>query len=266
MRTTRPTATLISLVMAVAACGPSASATPSPTPLTTAASSPSAVASAPTLAPSQLAAPSLPDPAIWANDGRLRWCGGLNHRGTRVLTIFEFTHASDYRDRLPGLGYSAALEKPGRVLVLVYDGASPSDLYVWNGSPSTHTPAQGTYDICVGALDWHQRFLNVQIDWAHFSAHAVRLVTLANTGERRSPVSRAPRLRPVELCKCVGELWSIRSRPGAGWASWRSPLRLRLVHPLRRPLRRRLTGPSSSRCHSRRARITPRTPWTLWRP
>ena len=116
--------------------------------------------------------PSLPDPAIWATDGRLRWCGGLNYRGTRVLTIFEFTHASDYRDRLPGLGYSAALEKPGPVLVLVYDGASPSDISLGNGSGSTHTPAQGAYDICVGALDWHQRFLNVQIDWPYLAGSA----------------------------------------------------------------------------------------------
>jgi hypothetical protein len=176
VRTTRPAATLIGLVIAVAACGPSPSATPSLTPLTSAAYSPSALASAlpsaPTLAPSPLAASSLPDPAIWATDRRLRWCGGLNYRGTRVLTIFEFAHASDYLVRLPGLGYSSALEKPGPVLVLVYDGASPSDLSLWNGSGSTHTPAQDAYDICVGALDWHQRFLNVQIDWWYLAGSA----------------------------------------------------------------------------------------------
>lgn len=64
MRTTRPAASLISLLIAVAACGPSVSTTPSPAPLTTAASSPSALASAsspvPTNAPSSLALASAP--------------------------------------------------------------------------------------------------------------------------------------------------------------------------------------------------------------
>lgn len=65
MRTTRPAASLISLLIAVAACGPSVSTTPSATPpLTTAASSPSALASAPspvpTNAPSSVALASAP--------------------------------------------------------------------------------------------------------------------------------------------------------------------------------------------------------------
>ncbi len=118
--------------------------------------------------PSQVAsgAPMLPDPSTYAGDARLHWCGGLHNQGTSVLTIFSFAHASDYRERLAALGYSAALEKTDSVLVLVYDGPSPLDLSLGDGRPRTHTPSSGRFDICVGAADWHQRFADVAIDWA----------------------------------------------------------------------------------------------------
>ncbi len=107
----------------------------------------------------------LPDPAAYAGDPRLRWCGGLNDQGTKVLTIYDFGQSSEYKRRLPALGYSAALDKTDPVLVLIYDGPSPSDLIVDGGQARTHSPSEGTFDICVGASNWHQRYLNVSIDW-----------------------------------------------------------------------------------------------------
>jgi hypothetical protein len=117
--------------------------------------------------PSQVAsgAPMLPDPSTYAGDARLHWCGGLNDQGTKVLTIYDFGQSSEYKRRLPALGYRAALDKTDPVLVLIYDGPSPSDLIVDGGQARTHSPSQGTFDICVGAANWHQRYLNVSIDW-----------------------------------------------------------------------------------------------------
>jgi sugar lactone lactonase YvrE len=143
-------------IIASASPAISASATPSPT-ITAAATPGPSMASSPTY--------GLPDASAYATDPRVLPCGGLEARGTRVLTAFSFEHASDYRRRLPSLGYTPALERTDSVLVLVYDGPSPLDL-VLEGSPRSHTPSLGTYDICVGGSNWHKRFVNVSIDWA----------------------------------------------------------------------------------------------------
>lgn len=99
-------------------------------------------------------------------------CGGLNNSGTRVLTIVELAHESDYPQRLPSLGYSAELSRPDAALVVVYDGASPTDLQIDAGSGRTHAPSPGTYDICVATLGLHQRFTNLEIDWAYLTGEA----------------------------------------------------------------------------------------------
>lgn len=142
---------------------------PSSTTFTPMASPTSPAASEPS---SSLPQPSLPDPSVWSTDPRVRWCGGLNPTGARVLTVYEFAAANEYRVRIPALGYVTALEKPDAVLVIVYEGASPTDLDLGLASPRTHIPAAGTHDICIGAVDWHQRLLDVRIDWAYLAGLA----------------------------------------------------------------------------------------------
>jgi hypothetical protein len=170
----RAIATVFAAVAAVGALvvGPALLTTPEPTPSPTATASPS-----PTPSATPTPTPNLPDSSIWANDPRLVDCKGPTppYPGVSFLTAFEFSHASDYRTRLPGLGFIPELESSDRVLVVVYAGDSPS----YEGSvpevpaPRTHTPNAGTYDICVArSKDRSSNYLNVAIDWAFLAGTA----------------------------------------------------------------------------------------------
>ncbi len=115
--------------------------------------------------------PSLPDPEVWSGDPRLAACGGLHADGTSILTIVELARESDYYQRVPQLGYAAELEVSDPALILVYDGASPASLQV--ESVTTHLPAPGTYDICIGTARVSHRYQNVSIVWSYLIGTAV---------------------------------------------------------------------------------------------
>jgi hypothetical protein len=155
--------------------GVGTTSTAQPTTRASASATPTTVVSAaPSSAPSLLA--SLPDPSAWSNDPRLASCG--QNQATPLLTVVELPHASDYIQRLPSLGYVPDLAKPNSVLVLVYVGPSPLDLSLGDLRGRTHSPAPGTYDICVGEVGRHMQFQNVTLDFEVLMGRAAPSATV----------------------------------------------------------------------------------------
>lgn len=161
---------------------PTATATPSPSP-------------SPTVPP--------PNPAGFANDRRYQACTGEDWGATRypILAATEWTHASDYRLRIPDAGFVPELENGRPVVAAVYEGASPTYTAIPE-MPSYHQPDPGRYDVCVAATGdnppngYPEMVLNVKIDWGYF------------TGVATPPASEVTAVRMVKFAPCrTGLVW-----------------------------------------------------------
>jgi hypothetical protein len=156
------------LAFGYARFGTASTSTPTPTVV---AGTPTPLPTGPTFTPG----PGLADPAIWATDPRMEGCLQGANEQVGILTAYEFTHASDYRVRLPALGFRAELERSEKALVVVFRDVSPieSNLQVLT-PPQVHQPAPGTRDICVAIAEaaTHWRYVDVAIDIAYLTGAA----------------------------------------------------------------------------------------------
>jgi hypothetical protein len=155
---------------------------------------PSAAASsssAPSAAPSRsgvAASPGLPGPKVWGTDPGVTVCGQGATSEVTVLTAYSLGHASDYRSRVPSLGFQLDLERLDPVLVVVFKGTSPVESNTQMLVASvTHEPNPGTYDICMAGPDWHRRYLNVVINWSYLAG-----TTTPPPGSTSGVVARLP--------------------------------------------------------------------------
>jgi hypothetical protein len=113
---------------------------------------------------------SFPDPATWASDSRVNSCLAGATEETVILTAYQLAHASDYRQRLPSLGFRPELELNEPVLVVIFRGVSPVESPLQLGvSRSVHQPAPGTRDICIAGGDWHRRYVDVVLDFDYLA-------------------------------------------------------------------------------------------------
>jgi hypothetical protein len=113
---------------------------------------------------------SFPDPATWASDSRVNACLKGATEKTVILTAYQFSHTSDYRQRLPSLGFRPELELSESALVVIFRDLSPVESpLLMMGPPPVHQPAPGTHDICIAGADWHRRYVDVTLDFDYLA-------------------------------------------------------------------------------------------------